>query len=118
VRVHSRDRRTWGAKEKWRRRGEEAGGCIKQQVADALWELSESGVDVGVWYRKVTEKVGMFRYETYVYCGPVVNGVELDQPQCRTVDECARQILEEYRREWRGGASRPHRLRPTRRRSC
>jgi hypothetical protein len=37
--------------------------------------------------------------ETYVYCGPVVNGVELDQPHCRTVDECIKQILEEYRRE-------------------
>ena len=41
----------------------------------------------------------MFRHETYVYCGPVVNGVELDQPQCRTVDECVRQILEDYRNE-------------------
>jgi hypothetical protein len=41
----------------------------------------------------------MFRRETYVYCGPVVNGVELDQPHCRAVDECARQILEDYRRE-------------------
>jgi hypothetical protein len=37
--------------------------------------------------------------ETYVYCGPVVNGVELDQPHCRTVDQCIKQILEEYRRE-------------------
>jgi hypothetical protein len=26
----------------------------------------------------------------------VVNGVELDQPQCRTVEDCVRQILEEY----------------------
>jgi len=97
--VHSKDRRRWEAKEKWRRRrDEEAGGCIKQQVADALWELSDR-FDVGVWYRKVTEKVGVFRHETYVYCGPVVNGVELDQPQCRTAEECARQILEEYKRE-------------------
>jgi hypothetical protein len=96
--VHSRDRRTWGTKEKWKRRGEEAGGYIKQQVADALWELS-SQYDVGVWYRRVEEKVGVFRYETYVYCGPVVNGVELDQPQCRTVDECVKQILEDYKRE-------------------
>jgi hypothetical protein len=87
-----------GARERWRRRSEEAGGCIKQQVVDALWELSDR-FDVGVWYRRVEEKVGMFRYETYVYCGPVVNGVELDQPQCRAVDECARQILEDYRRE-------------------
>jgi hypothetical protein len=96
--VHSRDRRRWEAKEKWRKRDEEAGGCIRQQVADALWELAEK-YDVSVWYRKVTEKVGMFRYETYVYCGPVVNGVELDQPQCRTVDECAKQILEDYKME-------------------
>jgi hypothetical protein len=96
--VYSRDRRRWEAKEKWRKRSEEAGGCIRQQVADALWELAEK-YDVGVWYRKVTEEVGMFRYETYVYCGPVVNGVELDQPQCRTVDECVRQILEDYKNE-------------------
>jgi hypothetical protein len=46
----------------------------------------------------VTEKVGV-RRETYVYCGPVVNGVRLDQPHCRTAEECARQILEEYKRE-------------------
>jgi hypothetical protein len=67
-----------------------------QQVVDALWELS-SQYDVGVWYRKVTEKVG-FRRETYVYCGVVVNGIELDQPQCRAVEECVRQILEDYKR--------------------
>jgi hypothetical protein len=29
-----------GAKERWRRRDEDVGGCIRQQVADALWELS------------------------------------------------------------------------------
>jgi hypothetical protein len=97
--VHSRDKRRWEAGERWRRRSEEAGGCIKQQVADALWELSERGVDVGVWYRRVEEKRDMLRYETYVYCGVVVNGVELDQPQCRTVDECVKQILEDYKRE-------------------
>jgi len=97
--VHSRDRRRWEARERWRRRSEEAGGCIKQQVADALWELSERGVDVGVWYRRVEEKVGMFRYETYVYCGVVVNGVELDQPQCRSAEECVEEMLREYKRE-------------------
>jgi len=47
--VYSRDKRRWEAKEKWRRRNEEAGGCIKQQVADALWELADR-FDVGVWY--------------------------------------------------------------------
>jgi hypothetical protein len=96
--VHSKDKRKWEAKERWRRRrDEEAGGCIKQQVADALWELSDR-FDVGVWYRRVEEKVGI-RYEVHVYCGVVVNGVELDQPQCRTVDECVKQILEDYRNE-------------------
>ncbi len=96
--VHSRDRRRWKAKERWKRRSEEAGGCIKQQVADALWELSDR-FDVGVWYRRVEEKVGMFRHKVHVYCGPVVNDVELNQPHCRTVDECIKQILEDYRRE-------------------
>jgi hypothetical protein len=95
--VHSRDRRTWGARERRRRRDEEAGGCIRQQVADALWELSGK-YDVGVWYRRVEERRGI-RYEVHVYCGPVVNGVRLDQPRCRTADECAKQILEEYKRE-------------------
>jgi hypothetical protein len=96
--VWSKDKRRWEAGERWRRRDDEAGGCIRQQVADALWELSDR-FDVGVWYRRVGEKVGMFRRETYVYCGPVVDGVGLDQPQCRAVDECVRQILEDYRRE-------------------
>jgi hypothetical protein len=98
--VHSRDRRRWEVGERWRRRrsDEDVGGCLRQQVADALWELAEK-YNVGVWYKKVTEKVGMFRYETYVYCGPVVNGVELDQPRYRTAEECARQILEDYKRE-------------------
>jgi hypothetical protein len=34
-----------------------------------------------------------------VYCGVVVNGVELDQPHCRTVEECVKQILEDYKNE-------------------
>jgi hypothetical protein len=96
--VHSRDKRRWEAGEKWRRRrDEEAGGCIKQQVADALWELSGC-FDVGVWYRRVEER-RCIRYEVHVYCGVEINGVELDQPQCRTVDECIKQILEDYKRE-------------------
>ncbi len=28
-----------------------------------------------------------------------MDGVRLDQPHCRTAEECARQILEEYKRE-------------------
>ncbi len=95
--VHSRDRRRWEAKERWRRRrDEEVGGCIRQQVADALWELSGQ-YDVGVWYEYVRVGAGVNQYD--VFCGPVVNGVKLYQPHCRTAEECVRQILEDYRRE-------------------
>ena len=95
--VHSRDRRRWEVKEKWRRRrDEEAGGCIRQQVADALWELSGQ-YDVGVWYEYVRVGMGINQYD--VFCGVVVNGVRLYQPQCRTVVDCVRQILEDYKRE-------------------
>ncbi len=97
--VHSRNRRRWEARERWRRRrDEEAGGYIRQQVTYALWELSDR-FDVGVWCRRVEEKVGMFRHEVHVYCGVVVNGVKLDQPHCRAAEECAKQILEDYRNE-------------------
>jgi hypothetical protein len=95
--VHSKDRRKWEAKEKRRRRrDEEVGGYIRQQVADALWELSGK-YDVGMWYEYVRVGVGVNQYD--VFCGPVVNGVRLYQPQCRAVEDCVRQILEDYRRE-------------------
>jgi hypothetical protein len=94
--VHSRDRRRWEVKEKWRRRDEEAGGCIRQQVADALWELA-GRYDVGVWYEYV--RVGVWVNQYDVFCGPVVDGVKLYQPQCRAVEDCVRQILEDYKRE-------------------
>jgi len=95
--VHSRDRRTWGAKERWRRRrDEDAGGCIRQQVADALWELAGK-YDVGLWYEY--RRVGTWVNQYDVFCGVVVNGVRLYQPQCRTVEDCVRQILEDYKRE-------------------
>jgi hypothetical protein len=45
--VHSRDRRRWEVKERWRRRRDEEAGCLRQNVADALWELAEK-YDVGV----------------------------------------------------------------------
>jgi hypothetical protein len=95
--VHSRDRRTWGAKEKWRRRrDEDVGGCIKQQVADALWELA-GRFKVGLWYKYVRVGVEINQYD--VFCGVVVNGVRLDQPQCRAVEECVEEILRDYGRE-------------------
>jgi hypothetical protein len=94
--VWSKDRRKWEAKERWRRRDEEVGGCLRQQVADALWELAEK-YDVGVWYEYRRVGAGVNQYD--VFCGVVVNGVKLYQPQCRTAEECARQILEEYKHE-------------------
>ena len=95
--VHSRDRWRWEVGERWRRRrDEEVGGCLRQQVADALWELAGQ-YDVGVWYEYV--KAGKWINQYDVYCGPVVNGVKLYQPQCRTVEDCVRQILEDYNRE-------------------
>jgi hypothetical protein len=95
--VHSRDRRRWEAGERWRRRrNEEAGGCIRQQVADALWELS-GRFEVGLWYEYV--RVGTWSHQFDVFCGVVVNGVKLDQPYCRVVDECVEEILRDYRRE-------------------
>jgi len=95
--VFSKDRRRWEAKERWRRkRDEDAGGCIRQQVADALWELA-GRFDVGVWYEYRRVGVWVNRYD--VFCGVVVNGVRLSQPYCRTVEDCARQILEDYKRE-------------------
>jgi hypothetical protein len=93
----SKDRRTWEVKEKWRRRrDEESGGCIRQQVADALWELS-GRFEVGLWYEYV--RVGMWVNQYDVFCGPVVNGVKLSQPQCRTAEECVEEIIRDYKRE-------------------
>ena len=95
--VHSRDRRRWEAKERWRRRrDEDVGGCLRQQVADALWELSEK-YDVGVWYEYVKVSAGVNRYD--VFCGVVVDGVKLYQPHCRSVEDCVRQIIEDCKRE-------------------
>jgi hypothetical protein len=55
--VFSRDRRRWEVEERWRRGGDgEAGGCIRQQVADALWELSSQydvGCGIGAWRRRL-----------------------------------------------------------------
>jgi hypothetical protein len=68
--VYSRDRRRWEVKERWRRRSEEA-GCLRQNVVDALWELSGK-YDVGVWYEYV--RVGAWSRQFDVFCGVVVNG--------------------------------------------
>jgi hypothetical protein len=95
--VWSKDRRKWEAKERWRkRRSEEAGGCLRQQVAEALWELSGQ-YDVGVWYEYRRVGVGVNQYD--VFCGVVVNGVKLYQPHCRAVEYCVKQIIEDYKRE-------------------
>jgi len=61
-----------------------------------LWVLSEK-YDGGVWYEYV--RVGTWINQYDVFCGVVVNGVKLYQPQCRAVEDCVRQILEDYKRE-------------------
>ncbi len=94
--VWSKDRRRWEAKERWRRRSEEVGGCLRQAVAEALWELS-GRYDVGVWYERVRVGAGVNLYD--VFCGVVINGVKLYQPHCRAVEDCVKQIIEDYRRE-------------------
>jgi hypothetical protein len=95
--VHSKDRRRWEARKRWRRRrDEEVGGCLRQQVADVLWELSEKH-DVGLWYEYVRVGAGVNQYD--VFCGVVVNGVRLYQPHCRSADDCVKQIIEDYKRE-------------------
>jgi hypothetical protein len=86
-----------GAKERWRsRRDEEAGGCIRQQVANALWELS-GRFEVGLWYEYV--RVGVWSRQFDIFCGVVVDGVKLDQPYCRSAEECVEEILRDYKRE-------------------
>jgi len=72
------------------------GGCLRQQVAEALWELSGQ-YDVGVWYEYVKVGAGVNQYD--VFCGVVVNGVKLYQPHCRSADDCVKQIIEDYKRE-------------------
>jgi hypothetical protein len=81
--VYSKDGRRWEAKERWRKRGDEdSGGCLRQQVADALWELAERGLTA----------------EIDDECNVVINGVAVPRPRCRGVEECVRQMLEEYKK--------------------
>jgi len=65
-------------------------------VADALWELT-GRFEVGLWYERV--KTGNWLHQYDVFCGVVVDGVKLDQPQCRAAEECVERIVEDYRRE-------------------
>jgi hypothetical protein len=61
-----------------------------------LWELA-GRFEVGLWYEYRRVGVGVDQYD--VFCGPVVNGIRLDQPHCRAVEDCVRQIIEDYKRE-------------------
>ncbi len=63
---------------------------------DALGELSGK-YDVGVWYEYV--RVGAWSHQFDVFCGVVVDGMRLDQPHCRAVEECVEEMLREYKRE-------------------
>jgi hypothetical protein len=95
--VSAEDGRRWRAAGR-RGGGEDGGGCLKPQVAAALFELA-ARYEVGVWYEKV--ETGNLLRPFEVRCGPVVNGVRLEQPYCRTADECFRYVLEDYRQEER-----------------
>ena len=43
--------------------------------------------------------MGAWSRQFDVFCGVVVDGVRLDQPYCRSVEECVEEILRDYRRE-------------------
>ena len=43
--------------------------------------------------------VGTWTNQYDVFCGVVVNGVRLDQPYCRSAEECVEEVLRDYRRE-------------------
>jgi len=94
--VQSKDKMEW-ATTKRRRKDEDGGGCLKPQVASALMELAERGYEVGVWYENV--KTGNLLHPFETHCGPVVNGIKLGQPDCRTVEECVELIILDYRHE-------------------
>ena len=49
-----------------------------------------------MWYEYVRVGMGVNQYD--VFCGVVVNGVRLDQPYCRAVEECVEEILRDYER--------------------
>jgi len=78
--VFSWDGERWSAKGRRRRRAEEVGGCLRQQVADALWEVAERG----------------FAVEVSGDCGVVVNGVYVGTVSCRAVGECVEEVLRAY----------------------
>ncbi len=93
--VRTEDGRRWAApRRRWR--DEDRGGCLKPQVAAALFELAMK-YEVGMWYEKI--KTNDWRRLFEVRCGPIINGVKLDQPDCRTVDECIRYIILDYKQE-------------------
>ncbi len=65
-------------------------------MADALWELA-GRFEVGARYEYV--RVGTWLHQFDVFCGVVVNGIRLDQPYCRSAEECVEEILRDYKRE-------------------
>jgi len=81
--VWSRDGRTWEAKGRKKNRDRDGGGCLKQQEADALWELAERGYEVAVTRD----------------CDIVINGVALGIffQRCVKPEECVKKLLEAYK---------------------
>jgi len=52
---------------------------------------------VRLWYEYVRVGMGVNQYD--VFCGVVVDGVKLDQPRYRAVEECVEEMLRDYKRE-------------------
>ena len=50
-----------------------------------------------LWYEYVRVGMGVNQYD--VFCGVVVDGVKLDQPRYRAVEECVEEMLRDYKRE-------------------
>jgi hypothetical protein len=80
--VTSKDMRKWEAVKVRQRDDDEMGGCLKQQVADAVLELAERGHSV-----EINDK-----------CDIIIDGVTISRPRCRSADECVKEMLEERRR--------------------
>lgn len=90
----SNDARRWTPPRRMERQED---GRIKQQVADALWDLAEKGYEVEIQYECHEEKRSFYAERI---CYPVVllNGTKVEQPaDCRTAEECADAMLQLYK---------------------
>jgi len=79
--VWSKDGRRWEARDRWKRRRNEEGGHLRQQVVDVLWELAE---------RHNIEITHEFTI--------IIDGTPIGVPSCRSPRECYKEILSEFKK--------------------